>query len=126
MRRTSALFLLFLFGVSLIGPVVFADAGSQLPACCRRGGKHHCTTGNLADQRDSSSGPALQAPRPQCAEYPNGGAVPVHANPLALKSAETNFALVLSHPAVQAQTEARYRTSFSRSHQKRGPPILPS
>jgi hypothetical protein len=38
--------------------------------------------------------------------------------------AQVVFAAIVSHPAAHAQTEARYRISFSRAWQKRGPPAL--
>jgi hypothetical protein len=34
------------------------------------------------------------------------------------------FAELVSHPSIHRQTEAKYRVSFSRSRQKRGPPVV--
>ena len=43
MRRIPAILLVVLYGFSLISAAWFSpDAGSGLPACCRRDGKHHC------------------------------------------------------------------------------------
>jgi len=72
-----------------------------------------------------TSGQALQAAPQHCPYYPTGSAVPVHSFAAVPQSAQTFFAAIQSHPAVHAQTEARYRVSFSRSSQKRGPPVLP-
>jgi hypothetical protein len=121
-RRSWAILLLAVFSLSLISPVVFASSDAKLPACCTRTGKHHCNSMSAA--ADLSDGPALHA-RQQCPAYPKGGAVPVHSNAVLHSTSRTFFAAIQSHPAVHAQTEARYRTSFSRSRQKRGPPILP-
>jgi hypothetical protein len=115
--------LLAVFSFSLIGQAVFAGADTKLPACCARGGKHHCGS-SVADTHGSPAGPAVQATRQQCPYYPKGGAVPVHAYPALLQSSQAFYASVQSHPAVHAQTDARYRASFSRSRQKRGPPVL--
>jgi hypothetical protein len=121
MRRAYAILLLAVFSFSLISPVVFAGVDAKLPACCTRGGKHHCSSISAADP---VSGPLLQA-RQQCPYYPKAGAVPVHTYATLDRSSQTFFAAIHSHPAVHAQTEARYRTSFNRSRQKRGPPVLP-
>ena len=72
-----------------------------------------------------TSGQAVQAVRQQCPYYPSGGAVPMHAFAAVQQNSQMFFAAILSHPAAHAQTEARYRVSFSRSGQKRGPPVLP-
>jgi hypothetical protein len=112
-----------LFSFSLISPAIFASDDSNLPACCRRGGKHHCAM-NVADQGSSSSGPSLQADGQKCPNFPKSGAAPAYSKIAFLQTFQTVSGLVLSHPAGQTQTEARYRISFSRSRQKRGPPAL--
>jgi hypothetical protein len=124
-RRSRAIVLLAVFSFSLIGPAVFAGAQAKLPSCCTRSGKHHCSSISGADAQDSTSGAALRQVPQRCPYYPNGGAVPVHSYAALRESSLTFFAALLSHPAAHAQTEARYRASFSRSRQKRGPPVLP-
>jgi len=116
--------LLAVFSFSLIGPALFAGAEANLPSCCTRTGKHRCSSMS-SDAQDSPSGPAVQGLRQRCPYYPNGGAVPVHSYVALRESSPVSFASLHSHPAVHAQTEARYRVSFSRSRQKRGPPVLP-
>jgi hypothetical protein len=107
---------------SLVTPAI-VDADAHLPACCRRTGAHHCSS-NAAEERESPSGTAVKATRHACPYFPATTSVPGDSNNALPKSSEAIFASLLSHPAVQAQTEARYRVSFSRSHQKRGPPAL--
>jgi hypothetical protein len=124
-RRSWAILLLAVFSFSLIAPAVFAGADTKLPACCARGGKHHCNPMSTADTHGSPSGTVFQAARQQCVYYPKGGAVPVHSYAALRESSQAFFASIQSHPAVHAQTEARYRISFNRSRQKRGPPVLP-
>jgi hypothetical protein len=119
------MFLLAAFSFPLIGPALIAsDAESNLPSCCRRAGKHHCAMIGMADGQDLSSGAAARATREKCPKFPTSGAVPGYSKTVLLKSALTLSASLTSLPAVQSQAEARYRASFSRSRQKRGPPIL--
>jgi hypothetical protein len=42
MRRALASLLLTIFGFALTCPLLLSQAGGQVPACCRRDGKHHC------------------------------------------------------------------------------------
>ena len=117
--------LLAAFSFPLIGPALIAsDTESNLPSCCRRAGKHHCAVLGLADSQDLPSGPAARATREKCPKFPNSGAVPGYSKTVLLKAALTLSASLTSHSAVQSQAEAPYRASFSRSRQKRGPPIL--
>jgi hypothetical protein len=121
-RRACAILLLAFFSFPLISPEAFADSDSELPACCRRGGKHHCATMAEAHQQQPASAPAVRAVR-QCANFPKADTVRAFSNTVLLSAAQAFFASVASHPVVQPQTEARQRVSFSRSRQKRGPPI---
>ena len=118
MRRLWAMLLLGLFSFSLIAPAVFAsDAGSTLPACCRRNGAHRCSA-----SRGSESGPSVHAAR--CASYPSAKALPIARTVTLASSSQRVFAEIVAHPATHPQTEARFRISFSRTSQKRGPPSL--
>ncbi|MGD0360632.1 MAG: hypothetical protein ABSC93_07155 [Bryobacteraceae bacterium] len=125
MRRVPAILLLFLFSFSPIGPALFVDGESNLPACCRRDGKHHCgmmppeTTG-MADA--PSSGPAVDAPRARCPFFPNGGALLPHSEAALLTASRAGAISMVGQFATAAQVEAGYRTSVTRSHPKRGPP----
>jgi len=114
--------LLAFFSFSLIGPEAFVDSDSKLPACCRRDGKHHCASMEKAHQQQPPSGPSVKAVR-QCTNFPKADGVRAFSNSILVSAPQAFFALIVSHPAVQPQTEARQRISFSRSRQKRGPPI---
>jgi hypothetical protein len=124
MRRVPAILLVFLFGFSLIGPALFVDAESNLPACCRRDGKHHCGMLDRDMVETSSSGPALDVLRTKCPLFPSGGAVLPNygvALPGAPRMAAISIAVAILSPA---QAEAGYRISLNRAHHKRGPPAL--
>jgi hypothetical protein len=116
MRRFAAAVLLGWINFLLIFAAVLpAAAESNLPACCRRLGKHGCS------MTSSTAGPALQAAL--CPLYPRGHAVPAQAKASGVPTPVSTFAITVSHSALLPQTETRYRTSYSRDWQKRGPPV---
>jgi hypothetical protein len=124
MRRVSATFLLAVLGFTAVIPLVFADPESSRPVCCRRDGKHQCAMMAAQAQEESSSGPALRATRATCPYFPGSGAEPTYPSAAKPEASPAIFASLISHPAVHAQCEARYRISFTRTHQKRGPPVI--
>jgi hypothetical protein len=118
MRRVAAS-LLLLFSFSLIAPALAADPESNLPACCRRGGKHECQLRGASH----SSGVAFEAAK--CPFFPGARGVsaqPQSGAPVTVIAA--NNAPVRSYVVAHAQTVSFLRISFSRSAQKRGPPAL--
>jgi hypothetical protein len=119
MRRAWAMLLLALFSFSLISPTVFAsDADSNLPACCRRNGKHRC--GMTAESQ--ASGPAVQAGR--CAFFPTSQGLPANRIVALVGISQAGFERLASHRASASQTEALSHSSYSRAGQKRGPPTF--
>jgi hypothetical protein len=122
MPRASAILLLALFGFLLISPAVVADANSNLPACCRKDGKHHCSM--TSPDESEESGGALQSVRSKCPMFPGSAAAPAHSSAAAARPTDLFFASLVGHPAAHAQTDAPYRVSFSRSLHKRGPPSI--
>ncbi|MDR3701248.1 MAG: hypothetical protein P4L56_16495 [Candidatus Sulfopaludibacter sp.] len=115
MRRALASLLLVLFSFSLIAPALRADAGPDLPACCRRDGKHHCAMGS-----GNAAGALVFGAR--CPSYPGSAAYPAGANVAVVKSSAAVFAAPASYPASQRHTVAWHCIAPGRSHQKRGPP----
>jgi hypothetical protein len=109
-------------GFSLIAPGLSLDAESNLPGCCRRNGAHHCTMNT--DEAASNSAMSPQAIRQTCPSFPVAVTLLARFDVATLRPSAAIFAALLSHPSIQFQTEARYRVSFSRSHQKRGPPAI--
>jgi hypothetical protein len=107
--------LLAVFGFSLIAPALLANEDSNLPACCRRLGEHRCTIA-------ASQGASFIQER--CPHFPSGSASLAASGTAAVTPSQGFFASLAGHPAAHAQTEARYRVSFSRAWQKRGPPAL--
>jgi hypothetical protein len=129
MRRELASLLLGLISFPLIAPLLLASTDSDLPACCRRDGKHHCSmaSGNMEASmtgEDSEPGPAVDPIQPKCPYYPATGAAPIVSSIVLPESSQAISLLLFSHPAARTQTQALNRISFSRSRQKRGPPLI--
>jgi hypothetical protein len=127
MRRVAAILLVSLFSFSLIAPALFADAQSNLPACCRRDGKHHCgmLAQDMADMAEAPpSGPAVDALHAKCPFFPNGRAVVPSPEGALLAASQPGRVSIVRRIVVPARAVAGYRISFNTSHQKRGPPSL--
>ena len=123
MRRALATLLLALFSFSLISPALLAsDPESNLPACCRRDGKHHCAMmgAMMAMQSESPSGPSLQPAR--CPSFPGASAIPASPAASLPGTSRTVFAGFLSHSVFLPATDTLSLSSYSRTGQKRGPP----
>jgi hypothetical protein len=112
--------MLVLFSFLLAAPVLLADADSNLPACCRRLGLHRCAL--VTTLAAPVSGPSVQAAT--CSSFPGARAVPVQAKAGVHKASQGVVSSLAAHATEREQTEARYRVSFNRSRQKRGPPAL--
>jgi hypothetical protein len=119
MRRALAYLLLTVFSFPLIAPAMLASVESNLPACCRRAGKHGC-----AMPPNAASTGAVSLVATHCSMFPSGSSAPAAGFIAVAKSSDAIFAAIVSHPAIHVQTEAIRRVSFSRSTQKRGPPVV--
>jgi hypothetical protein len=117
MRRLVANALLLLCAVATILPCLLEALQDNLPACCRRGGQHHCAMMAAV----SSTGPSLHAISDQCPLYPRATFVARNhtASPQATRSL---FASIVWQPVLLAPADARHLTVNTRSHHKRGPP----
>jgi hypothetical protein len=123
LRKLFAITLLVLLGLPLVQPLFALTAKSEanLPACCRRNGKHHCMMSMAERSQLASRDPQFQAPAEKCPYCPTSVAV-IHDNTFVPPTAQAIFAALIAHPAVVAQTESKLRISRNRSRQKRGPP----
>lgn len=125
MRRFLAILLLLTFGSFLSEPLVAAssDQFANLPACCRRNGKHHCTMHNMM-QWDLSSTTRVFNPSQKCPFYPKLRMILLvfghFIQPPARNYIDTSL---LNSTIVRTRTRALYRIAFDRSRQKRGPPV---
>lgn len=125
-RKLLAITLLALMGLPFASSL-FALApkdNDNLPACCRKNGKHHCMM-SMADRSSlASAAPAFAAPLDKCPFTPPALPANTHQLTLAAPQRQMFFAEIASHPAVTAQTESKRRISLDRSRQKRGPPTF--
>ncbi len=117
MQRLAAALLLAWVNFTLIFAAVrpIAAADANLPACCRRLGQHGCAMAS------PGSGPAVRTAL--CPMYPRSGAVQAEAKANGVTAPVSTLAPVISYPDAQPQTESYYRVSYSRTDQKRGPPV---
>jgi hypothetical protein len=127
LRKLISILLLVVFGLPFVPQLFAATAKSEsnLPACCRRNGKHHCMMSASEKQDGAKTSPEFRAPLEKCPYAPAAVAVSHHpATKIAASSAI--YAEMLSHPSVRPQTESKRRISQDRSRSKRGPPTLAS
>jgi hypothetical protein len=122
LRRALAILLLFAFSVPLIPLTVSAhDAAPQLPACCRKDGKHGCSMKGMTDPGKQSSRASIKSPS-RCASFPTAVFVTAGGKAVA-PPASSGIAPEIFEPFSAAeQAETHWRISFSRAWQKRGPP----
>ena len=124
-RRLLAIAVLLFIGLPMISPL-FALASSSdanVPACCRRDGKHHCMLRSMGMDGSTAPGTNFGVMMERCPVYPK--ALPVATqHPFALEAASGVVTGLFAHPASLPQTQAKFRVSFSRSRQKRGPPVV--
>lgn len=112
--------LLALIGFSPIGPAVFTAHGPELPACCLKGGKHHCAM--PAPRTDGAAGGGIVSSKEKCSSYPVGAFSGIQS--FAANTASNRIASlsVFAHPTGVEQARALYRVSLESGWQKRGPP----
>ena len=116
MRRLLATLLLACFSLALWPVALFADDEANLPACCKKNGKHKCAMSTM----DDDAGPLFKSER--CPDFPNclpSVSGELDATPVTQSSTSE---LVVQSPAPETQADTQYRISCERSRQKRGPP----
>jgi hypothetical protein len=120
MRRGIAIFLALAFSSLLVLPAFAGPAQSNLPACCRKTGKHHCSL-HLA-KSETNAGMLLTTVSGPCPYYPclAGPAQLEISSPTVSRALVAAFGL---QAGLIGQAEAGYQpVSDVSSNQKRGPP----
>jgi hypothetical protein len=122
--RLVAAALACLFSFLLMSPAILSSPDSQLPACCRANGKHKCSMREM-NMEPSDDSPDVKTLRARC---PYRGSVSLSAAATSRtflpKTVGAYNTGLIAHASGPEQTEARFRISFSRTRQKRGPPSL--
>jgi hypothetical protein len=126
LRRLLSILLFGAFLLPFLAPMLSmgAQAESQLPACCRRNGKHHCAMSAEAIATLTGAGDqhrSFRAPLEKCPCQQRLAGATHHELSAATAAATTRIAL-LQEPSAVAQAECLRRIAFDRSRQKRGPP----
>ena len=120
MRRALAIFLLAMFGLAPISSALPAsDPDSNLPACCRRAGQHHCA---MTAGARWTSGVALKAG--PCALFPVFKAGPLDRTSSLVAEMRGIQATLLRSLRLDLHVQTLALASYSRAGQKRGPPSL--
>ena len=125
LSQLVSILLLAIFGLPFVSPLLASTTSggeTNLPACCRRGGKHHCMMGSVDHNPQLTDKPAFAAPAEKCPYNPAAFLNLGSSSAMALSTAQSIYAELVSHPAGTAQTESKLRIAESRSRQKRGPP----
>jgi hypothetical protein len=123
LRRLLSIVLLVVFGLPFVSPLFATTVKSEanLPACCRKNGKHHCMLSVMDRGQVLGHAPQFRAPIEKCPYCP-ASVAGVHFDDFAAGNDLGIFAGLTSHPAVAAQRQSLWRIARDRSRQKRGPP----
>jgi hypothetical protein len=122
MRRALALLLVAVLSFPLIAPVLLANTASDLPACCRRDGKHHCAVVDMANQRELPASQSVKALQPRCPLFPKTVLVPAYTKTLLLSVTPRVGAPHLFYLTIAKPDDNRPLIALSGSVRKRGPP----
>ena len=124
MRKLIAIALLAVFGLPFASSLFALTPKSEanLPACCRRNGKHHCMMDMAERNKFLGEKPGFSAPLEKC-PYSPAAILSIH-HPINLMphSGQTIYAGLVSHPTGVAQTECKMRIARDKARGKRGPP----
>lgn len=122
MKKILAALLVVSFSMPLTMALAPADAESDLPACCRRDGKHACGMSKRATENPVPDGPVVRSRKNPCPHYPSGKATPA-VTPLALLP-DRLLVHAASSPSqiLAAALGTLPQPAVSRAHRERGPP----
>jgi len=121
MRRAPAALLLLVFSLPLIAPLLVSGPDeSQLPACCRRDGKHHCAMA-MAGMTLENIPSRFVVVSEKC-PYSCFTHAQLMLPHVFFRSTSALTAHAASIADVVRETEAGYRISADRARHKRGPP----
>jgi hypothetical protein len=125
LRKLIAIALLAIFGLPFATSLFALTPKNEanLPACCRRNGKHHCMMSAAERSQVLDSEPGFRVQPEQCPYTPVAMMGAHHSFDLMpVSSRQLIYAELVSHPADTAQTESKFRIARDRARGKRGPP----
>lgn len=121
MRRAPAALLLLVFSFPLIAPLFASGPDeSQLPACCRRDGKHHCAMamGGM-ELANVPSRYIVVSEKCPCCPFTHAQLMLPHVY---FRAAAAVVGSSACRVDIIREAEAGYRISADRARPKRGPP----
>lgn len=121
-RRTLASLLTAVLAIVLIAPELLANLGSDLPACCRRDGRHHCDMSAMDDGSAAPGSASMRAEHAKCEQYPGPSTAPAGSQTGFFASFAAAPVPSISAAFSQAFPQQFYKLSRTSSHPKRGPP----
>jgi hypothetical protein len=120
MRRLSAIALFAALVIPAVLPfLAVSSPDANLPACCRRDGRHHCAM--MAMMERASHEISFRTQPPAC-PYRSQSVLLARSFSVHPSASMAFYAALVEHPAIHAQTVAARLVSAARSHRKRGPP----
>jgi hypothetical protein len=126
LRKLLSIALLVVFGLPFASSLLALSPTSDanLPACCRRHGKHHCSMSAEQRARLLSDTPSFTAPPEHCPFAPaHAFLVPGSQFAGAVHfAASSSFAGLRAQPIAYVQPQSTDRAARERSNQERGPP----
>jgi hypothetical protein len=128
MRRLLSILLFWAILFPMVAPALTSGAmgDSMLPACCHRGGMHHCMMSpeERATLIRELEGVVRFGAIPEQCPYSQRSLAAAHLQVFSTGATSTHAFGTLREPSAMAQAECLRRISFDRSRQKRGPPSL--
>lgn len=126
MRKFFAIALLAVFGLPFVSPLLAMTAKSEtnLPACCRRNGKHNCMMSAAERNQLENNAPAFSSPPEKCPYAPVAILGTHHPTTFSYRARQTIYADLATGAAGTGQTQSKLRIALDRTHGKRGPPAL--
>lgn len=120
MRRFLSTTLLLLLVLPAFAAALLQTTDVDVPMCCKAKGKHHCLMS--IPERVSKGGIAAGVVRENCPSLPRPSVSA--SSQLTSPQEQLGLAVTVTSPKPILQAEARYRSLWGRSRQKRGPPTL--
>jgi len=122
MRRIVASLVLSVMAWGFVAPMAMALTGNDVPACCRRNGKHHCMSGMSGMAAMSGDGlPGFRAKSSDC-PYRSQIATPTG---VAQEESSRGSALELPYTTLLLAKDSRFFDSLLvTSNSQRGPPAF--
>ena len=125
MRRFSALSMLFVLLITWATPNIGGlrpKSEGNLPACCRRNGKHHCMMSMAERSQIADRAPAFSTPPEKCPHFP-AIELGVQGNLFVAPTSEGAVLPYSAMPVMLAQLLPIFAKPAENAHLKRGPPF---